>query len=98
MGWGTREQYALTQDVREAPEQRANAVVTGVADQRVGRYGVDLKGLIYLEINGQPVVTTAPVRSLDPLHKGQKVNVGYRVGKSGKIQVDWMQPVGDAQP
>jgi len=84
--------YTTTQDFLGAPQQKGVAVVTCVSDLALGRGGRVVNGLTFLHLNGKSVVTTWPVQSLDPLVKGQSVEVGYRVGKSGKIEVQWLRP------
>ncbi len=85
-------------DLQGTTLQRSLAEVTAVADRSYGRGNVELKGLIYLRLQGRTVVTAAPVYSLTPLHPGQQVQVTYRVGKSGKVYVDSIQPMASTRP
>ena len=81
-------------DVQGAPPQQGVAVVTGVTPGVASRGNQDLSGRVSLRIGGK--VAQAETRM--PVRVGQRVQVMYRIGKSGRLYVDSIKALTDRGP
>jgi len=71
-------------DVRGASTHHASGMVSTVSYIPPTKSGVNPSVLVSLEVAGG----TAIFRTQDDLHKGEPVQVTYRVGRSGRIHID----------
>ena len=81
-------------DVRGASTHHASGMVSTVSYIPPTKSGVNPSVLVSLEVAGG----TAIFRTQDDLHKGEPVQVTYRVGRSGRIHIDDVKPEGKAKP
>ena len=81
-------------DVRGAATHYGSGRISAVSYIPPTKSGVNPSVLVSLEVAGG----TAIFRTQDDLHKGEPVQVTYRVGRSGRIHIDDVKPEGKAKP
>ena len=83
-----------TADVRGAATHHGSGMVSAVSYVPLRKGGTDASILVSLLVAGEAVT----FRTEADLHKGEPVQVTYRVGKSGRIHIDGIEPEGKAKP
>ena len=81
-------------DVRGAATQHGRGMVSAVSYIPLRKGGTDASILASLLVAGE----TVTFRTQADLHKGEPVQVTYRVGRSGRIHIDDIEPEGKAKP
>jgi hypothetical protein len=82
------------EDLRGAATQHGSGGVTSFTYGGMGQAGNRSPDQVGLRLNGQEATYSGPKFLL--LRKGQRVQVTYRIGKSGNIYVDDIEPSADA--
>ena len=75
-------------DVRGAATHHAGSIVSAVSYLPAGKGTLNPSVLVSLTVAGEVVM----FRSRADLHKGEAVQVTYRVGKSGHVRIDDIEP------
>ncbi len=81
-------------DVRGAATHHGSGMVSTVPYIPPSKSGVNPSVLVSLLAAGD----TVTFRTGADLHEGEPVQVTYRVGKSGRIHIDGIEPEGKAKP
>ena len=81
-------------DVRGTAIHHDRSMVSDVSYIPLGRGAINPSCFISLAVAGE----TVTLRTHADLHKGEPVQVTYRIGKSGRIHIDGIEPEGKTKP
>jgi len=81
-------------DVRGASTHHDQSMVSAVSYIPLGKGAINPSSFVSLAVAGE----TVTLRTHADLHKGEPVQVTYRIGKSGRIHIDGIEPDAKAKP
>jgi|GEM_PF-5536773 hypothetical protein len=83
--------YAERRDTGGAPLMRGEGVVEDITLAAIHKQHLDREWLVTLRVDGK----RALARVLREFHAGERVEVGYRVRRSGRVYVEEVAPAGE---
>ena len=82
----------IAQDRAAAPPRSGIGIVEQIVPPKIEENTKPIPTQVWLRVNGQ-IAPAETVFGSDQLHVGQKAQVVYRIGKSGRIYIDRVEPV-----
>lgn len=87
----------MKRDRLSGQRQESVAVVENLVKERFDEWGRRLAPQVLVRFHGA-LIPSDGVFGIDRLEVGQQALIGYRVGKSGKIYIDSVQPLPGNSP